>query len=97
MLSTDQFLAHIAPNEQLQLETSSLSLTDTINMRRLIYIQAILERPEFKFIRDIYEAPKADPVQIDWCLLVQEDMADLNPNYTDQEIRKITKACINQL
>ena len=67
-------------------------MTDTIKIRRLIYLQVILQRPEGKLIQDIYEAMKADPVQNDWCLQVQEDMADLNINYTDQEIRNMDQS-----
>ena len=35
-----------APVEQLYLETASLSFTDIIKIRRLIYLQTILGRPE---------------------------------------------------
>ena len=78
-----------APIEQLYLETASISLTDTIIIRRLIYLQTILQRPEGELIRDIYEAMKKDPVPKDWCLLVQKDMAEMNLNYTDQDIRNM--------
>ena len=34
---------------------------------------------------------EADPVQTDWCLLVQEDLTEINMKCTDQEIRDIDK------
>ena len=78
-----------APIEQLYLKTASISLTDSIIIRRLIYLQTILQKPEGELIRDIYETMKKDPVPNDWCLLVQKDIAELNLNYTDQDIRNM--------
>ena len=34
---------------------------------------------------------EADPVKTDWCLLVQEDLTEINMKCTDQEIRDIDK------
>jgi hypothetical protein len=75
-----------APVEQLYLETASLSLTDIIKIRRLIYLQVILQRPEGELIKQVYNAMKADPLPDDWSQLIQKDMSDMNLEYSDQEI-----------
>ena len=78
-----------APVEQLYLETASLSFTDIIKIRRLIYLQTILQRPEGELIRQVYEAMKADPVLDDWCIMVQKDMVEMNLKYSDEDIRNM--------
>ena len=46
------------PIEQLYLETASLTPTQIISVRRMIYLQTILKRPETEMIRKIYEEMK---------------------------------------
>ena len=41
-------------------------------------------------IRQVYEAMKADPVPDDWSMLVQQDMSELNLEYTDKDIRNMS-------
>ena len=76
-----------APTEQLYLETSTLSVTQTISVRRMIYLQTVLQRPEGELIRNIYEAMKSEPLPGDWYNLVQKDFLEVNLNISENEIR----------
>ena len=78
-----------APTEQLYLETATISVTQTISVRRMIYLQTILQRSEGELIRNIYEAMKAEPLPGDWYNLVQKDFKELNIDISDIEIRSM--------
>ena len=75
-----------APVEQLYLETATLSVTQIISVRRMIYLQTILQRPEGELVRNIYEAMKADPLPGDWYRLVQEDFKLVNLPLNEDQI-----------
>ena len=75
-----------APVEQLYLETATLSVTQIISVRRMIYLQTILQRPEGELVRNIYEAMKADPLPRDWYRLVQEDFELVNLQINEDQI-----------
>ena len=76
-----------APTEQLYLETSTLSVTQTISVRRMIYLQTVLQRPEGELIRNIYEAMKSETLPGDWYNLVQKDFLEVNLTISENEIR----------
>ena len=75
-----------APTEQLYLETASISVTQIISVRRMIYLQTIIQRTEGELIRNIYEAMKADPLPGDWYKLVQEDFKLVNLDLNEDQI-----------
>ena len=78
-----------APIEQLYLETASINLTQTLSIRRMIYLQTILQRPEGELIRNIYQEMKADPVKGDWSELVKSDFENFDLILTEDEIREM--------
>jgi hypothetical protein len=79
-----------APIEQLYLETSTLSVTQTIAVRRMVYLQTVLQRTEGELIRKIYETMKAEPLPGDWCNWVQKDFQDIKLIITEDQIRSMS-------
>ena len=79
-----------APIEQLYLETSTLSVTQIISVRRMIYMQTILQRAEGELILNVFEAMKAEPLPGDWYSLVKSDFEFINLVLTEDEIRNMT-------
>ena len=77
------------PVEQLYLETASLNMTQTLSVRRMIYMQTILQRPEGELIRKIYQEMKADPFQGDWSELVKSDFENFDIILNEDEIREM--------
>ena len=73
-----------APTGQLYLETSSLSVTQIIAVRRMVYLQTILSRTEGELIRNIYEAMKEDPLPGDWVNMVQKDFEWINLSISEE-------------
>ena len=76
-----------APIEQLYLESLTISVTQTIAVRRMAYLQTVLQRTEGEIIRQIYEAMKADALPGGWVILVQKHFEDINFIITEDQIR----------
>ena len=77
------------PVEQLYLETASLNITQTISLRRKIYLQTILQRSEGELMRSIYQEMKADPIKGDWSELVKSDFENFNININEEQISEM--------
>ena len=75
-----------APTEQLYLETSTLSVTQIISVRRMVYLQTILTRTEGELTRKVYEAMKADPLPGDWINIVKKDFEEINLIISEDQI-----------
>ena len=79
------------PTEMLYLETSQVPIKSVIIVRRLLYLQTILQRHESELTRQIYDAMKEEPLKDDWIHLVNKDMVDINLNLSDDQISKLSK------
>ena len=77
------------PIEQLYLETASLTPTQIISIRRMIYLQTILKRPNSELIRKIYEEMKNDPIPGDWSELVKNDFEEINLHIDNKIIQEM--------
>ena len=77
------------PIEQLYLETASLTPTQVIYVRRMIYLQTILKRPANELIRKIYEEMKNDPIPVDWSELVRNVFEELNMHIDNKLIQEM--------
>ena len=75
------------PLEQLHLETGTLSIPQIIAIRRMTYLQTILNRPEGELIRNIFEAMRDDPIPGDWCEQVKNDFEKVNLHISEEQIR----------
>ena len=77
-----QLLRHIVgahakvPIEFLYLETGLIPLTDTVRIRRMLFLQNILKRTDNELIKRIYVSQKAKPVKGDWVKMVNEDFVN---------------------
>ena len=75
-----------APTEQLYLETSTLSVTQIIAVRRMVYLQTLLTRTEGELTRKVYKAMKADPLPGDWIKRVEKDFEEINLIISEDQI-----------
>ena len=75
------------PIEQLYLETATLPVDKIISMRRMIYLQTILQREEGELIRKIFLEMRSDPEKDDWCELVKSDFENINLKMSDLQIQ----------
>ena len=78
-----------APVEQLYLETGSINISQTISIRRMTYLQTILQRSEGELIRRVYVAMKENPLEGDWCQLVEHYFREANLNISNDQIRQM--------
>ena len=60
-------------------------------MRRLLYLQTILQRHESELTRQIYNAMREYPIKDDWIHLVIKDISDINLNLSDEQIGDLSK------
>ena len=58
------------PTEMLYLETAEVPVKSVIIVRRLLYLQTILQGHKSELTRQIYKAMKEDPIKDDWIHLV---------------------------
>jgi hypothetical protein len=79
------------PIEFLYLETGTLQLSKVISMRRIMYLQNILKRPDHELVKRIYEAQKENPVTGDWTEMVKADLAKINEEVNEQLIKAESK------
>ena len=56
-----------------------------------MYLHTILQRKPSEMIRKIYEAQKTDPSPGDFCLFVQDDLAEVGLDITEREIAIMSK------
>jgi hypothetical protein len=61
------------PSEMLYLETSAIPIDFILASRRINFLHHILTRPSHELTRRIYEEQKSNPVEGDWCTLVERD------------------------
>ena len=59
--------------------------------RRLIYLHDILGVSENELIHKVYSALKKQPLKCDWVLKVGEDMAKIDLNMEENEIKSKSK------
>ena len=74
------------PIEAFHLETGTIPIRFILKSRRLCYLHNILRRDSEELVREIYDAQKDDPVEGDFCKLVQKDADDISLNLTEDQI-----------
>ena len=79
------------PIEFLYLETGVITLTDTVRIRRMLYLQNILQRKDGELIKRIYMAQKKNPVKGDWVHMVKEDFEYIESSMNEDEIKEMSK------
>ena len=55
----------------------------------MIYLKNILQNSESELVRKIYEDMRADPLEGDWCLMVQKDFEESNLQLNDDQVRQM--------
>ena len=92
-----------SPSKKLYLETSALEIKHSIAVRRLSYLQTILNRPEQEIVYDIwdicqiYTAQKKSPCKGDWVLLAKEDQTKYRVDIGDDFNKNVRKYALNEL
>jgi hypothetical protein len=79
------------PVPALYLENGQVPIRFLLACRRLLYLQTILQRNPDELILKVYLAQKADPVEGDFCQLVDKDRQLLECSLTDDQIRNTSK------
>ena len=79
------------PVPALYLENGQVPIRFLLACRRLLYLQTILQRDPDELIQKVYLAQKADPVEGDFCQLVDKDRQLLECSLTDDQIRNTSK------
>ena len=79
------------PIPAIFLETGQAPLRFVLASRRILYLQTILKRDSTELTSRILRAQIADPLQGDFCLLVEQDMDMINLKMTHEEIHKTSK------
>ena len=72
-----------------ELGTSPLQLT--LRKRRLMYLWHIVNRNETELIHRVYNAQRFKPSKSDWLKMVHQDKIVLGINYSDDELKLLTK------
>ena len=79
------------PIELLYLETSSIPIEFILASRRLNYLHNVLTKNDNELVKSVYFAQKVNPINGDWCLLVEKNMKLVNINMTESEIKLMSK------
>ena len=74
------------PLEALHLETGTISVKYILKSRRLCYLYTILNRDDEELIKEVYNAQKENPVNGDYCKLVDADSTAVNLQLTESQI-----------
>jgi hypothetical protein len=79
------------PIEFLYLESGTMQLSKVISLRRIMYLQNILKRPDNELVNRIYEAQKENPVTGDWTEMVKNDFKMINVELNESQIKDESK------
>ena len=79
------------PSEILYLETATIPLRYTMSIRRLMYHQTLLSRPEEELIKKIYEEQKNNPLKGDWIEKLKEDYLLIGEELSEECAKVFTK------
>ena len=77
------------PVEFLYLETSSLTISNVISVRRMGYLQVLLKRHTREITRRVYNAMKISPLPGDWIHNVKADFQGVGLDLNDKAIEKM--------
>ena len=80
------------PTEAYYLELGILPIKYIIKSSRIMFLHYILSRDENEPLAKFFEAQNLRPSKNDWCYTVKNDMADIDLEYTFDEIKMIKKA-----
>ena len=94
-------LPQTTPAEALFLETGSLNIGTIVKMRRINYLQHLLQSDENKMLNKFFQTQLAFPVKDDWSEQVRQDLRDFGIREDFQWIkttsqytfRKLVKKC----
>jgi hypothetical protein len=78
------------PIEHLYLETASMPIPFIISVRRLIYLQNILQGSDEEIIKKIYKHQKDNPSPGDWCHLVNKDYTIIGEHMAEAQIEAMS-------
>ena len=78
------------PVEHLYLEMGALPITHVIRLRRLLYLQTILKRPNDELIKRVYSSQKENPVVGDWCEILKDDLEKIQLDRSNTEIEEMS-------
>ena len=79
------------PSEILYLETATIPLRHTISIRRLLYHQAILARPEDELIKRVYNEQLLNPLKGDWINQLKDDFNFIGEEFTEEYAKENSK------
>ena len=78
--------------EALYLETGKMPISFLLQKRRLMYWHHLVKRDKNSLLQKFYNAQKNGPVNGDWVNQLEKDKKDFNINYSDDELKLISKA-----
>ena len=79
------------PVPALYLESGQVPIRYIMAVRRILFLQTILHRDENELIKKVYMAQKEDPINGDFCQLVQKDCQLIDCQLGDNQIEAMTK------
>ena len=79
------------PIEALYIETGKMPIRFILQKRRLLYWHHIAQLKPESLLNKFYKAQVNQPVKGDWINLVMKDIIEFDINYTDEEIKGISK------
>ena len=78
------------PSDILYLETGAIPITHVISVKRLVYLQNILQKHDDSIVKKVYLAQKTNPSNGDWTKLIECDKEKYNLNISDDIIEGMT-------
>ena len=79
------------PKVMLYLETGTKPIRFTIKMRRVMFLQNILQEDQNCLISKFFHAQDKKPGKNDWSLTARQNLEELNLNLDFEDIRKMSK------
>jgi hypothetical protein len=79
------------PVPALYLETGQVPIRYIMAVRRILYLQTILQRGPSELIKQVYLAQKEDPNTGDFCKLVDQDRLLIDCQLSDDQIESVSK------
>jgi hypothetical protein len=85
------------PKVMLYLEMGCLPIKFILMKRRITYLHYILHQDKESLLFKFFKAQKSNPVQGDWCLTVEEDMAYLRLDLSYDQISVMSEHALKNL
>ena len=79
------------PKCMLYLETGVKPIRYTIKMRRLMFLQYLLQEDPNSMISQFFHAQDRNPSKNDWAITARQNLEELSLNLTYDDIRKLSK------